>query len=245
MTHKSETGHRSSGFTVQRIESPPISPKYIQKRDNAWKRRAQEGAEVGKEFYNGVLYRYLDFDEGGIKLGLMSYSDRLFKKDMTTDEIEREFGDEHNMIHCIVEVVMITTDGMVVVGEKAMTTDLQKGQLAHVSGNMNHDEVEVNTSEDVFKMAMMEIEEEANVQPKREKLFFVGVVQPRTYFGFNFVYLLDISSEQVNELNKEGEFLSFKTMSLDEMVNTDQKGIADFEDSKEWIEEAVKGILEQ
>jgi hypothetical protein len=243
MTNKSERVINEPEFSLQRVDSPPISPEYIQKRDKVWERRVREGAEVGKKFHNGVLYRYLGSDEFGIKLGLMNYSDRMFKKDMTSEEIEREFGREHNMIHCIVEVVMVTTDGKIVVGEKAMSTDLQTGRLAHVSGNMNHDEVEVNSAEDVYKMAMVEIEEEANVVPDRDKLFYVGTVQPRTYFSFNFVYLLDISSEQVDGLNKEGEFLRFKTMSVEEVLNTDQEGIPDFEDSKIWIEEALNQFI--
>lgn len=230
---------KQNEYRILLVEPPELLPEYVELRDRTWEKKVQDGVSVGKEFTNGVIYRFLGIENDQIKLTTMMYSDRMFKKAMSPSEIVSQFGESHLMIHGLTNIIMVTTDGYIAVGIKKMSTYLEKGKLAHVSGNLNKDEVEINTFEDIYRMAMLEVQQETSLNPVRDRIHFANVSKFSTCVSFNFIYLLDIPSKEVETLNRDGEFVSFEAMSTDDILKTNRSGITDFEESKNWIKEAV------
>ena len=86
---------------------------------------------------------------------------------------------------------------------------------------------------------MTEIEEETSIIPQREKLSFSRLVANGNFASFYFTYNLGISSKEVDTIFREGEFVKFEALTPEEIVNTDRAGIADFDQSKEWVGEMI------
>jgi len=242
MTDQQEDKEKlDSDFSIEIVDTPEVSEEYKKLRDDIWEQTVEEGRQNGKEFFNGEIYRLVNFDEEGIiiQLGIMQYSDRLLKTKISQEEIAKRFGKDHVMQHCVVNCLLLTSDKKLVVGVKRNSVDLKPGKLAYIGGNLNSDEVKVNSFEDIYTMMMKEIEEETNIVPERKQLSFAKLQANGNFASFYFLYQLGISSEEIDTIFKEGEFVKLETMTPGEIVTTDRVGITDFNQSKEWIESLV------
>lgn len=243
---KTELDTTSNDYEIQIVETPPLSEEYTNLREDIWKTKTSEWKEAGKELFNGALYRYMgtDDDSSTVKLGLMSYSDRLVRTVLSKEKIIERFGTDYVMKNSCVDAIILTTDGKVVVGVKKNSVDLKQGKLGYIGGNMNADEVEVSSMEDIYKMMMKEIGEESGIIPERDRLSFAKLGVSDMWASFYFIYKLGLSSEEVNKIYKEGEFTEFITMTPDEIANTERPSISDMNLSKEWIKEVVSQARE-
>ncbi len=245
---KTELDTTSNDYEIQIVETPPLSQEYINLREDIWQTKTSEWKEAGKELFNGKLYRYMGIEEDNdfatIKLGLMSYSDRLVRTVLSKDEIVERFGTDYVMKNSCVDVIILTTDGKVAVGVKKNSVDLKQGKLGYIGGNMNADEVVVNSMEDIYTMMMKEIAEESSIIPERERLSFAKLGVSDMWVSFYFIYKLGLSSEEVNKIYKEGEFTEFIAMTPDEIVKTERPAISDMNFSKQWIKEVVSKATE-
>lgn len=224
---------------IEIVEAPQLSSEYIVLREKIWEEKVQEWEKAGKEIFNGTLYRFMGTTEDTIKLSHMTYADRLVRTMLSQEEISRRFGKDHVMRNCCVDAILITTDGKIVVGIKKNSVDLVQGKLGYIGGNMNADEVEVNSFENICTMMMKEIEEESNIIPERECLSFAQLGVTDTWASFYFVYRLNVSSKNVNDIYKDDEFSQFVAMTPDEIVCADRLATEDLNLSKEWIKEVV------
>lgn len=234
---RNEFNDKYAQLRIEIVETPPLSAEYIEFRDVVWKEKVQEWSDAGKEIFNGTLYRYMGRDGNTIKLGLMTYADRLVRTKISVTEIEKRFGKDHVMQNCCVDLLPITTDGKIVVGIKKNSVDLHTDKLAYIGGNMNKEEVRVRDFEDVYSMMMVEISEESNIPLEREKLSFIKLGLADGWASFYFVYRLDIPSERIEELFKDGEFVRLVAMSREEIKKTDYPAVGDLNLSKDWIDE--------
>ena len=239
-----ETETLKTELNIDIVQTPPVSKEYEAFRDRIWTEAVEEGKSVGKDFYNGVLYRFVGYDEETqtVQLGLMQYSDRLLKSKISPDSIAEMFGRDHVMQHCVVNVILLTTDRRIAVGIKKNSVDLRPKKLAYIGGNLNANEVEVTKFEDIYTMMMKEIEEESSIVPEREKMDFVKLVVNGNWASFYFLYRLNLSSEEIDKIYKEGEFLEFETMTPSEIAKTERIAIGDFNDSKAWIESLIESV---
>lgn len=237
-----EIGISEQEYQIKVVETPPLSEEYIKFRDELYQKKLEEFKEAGKPLFNGDLYRFLGIEDGNVFLGHMQYADRLVRSELSVEEIERRFGKDYVMKNACVDAIMVTTDGKIVVGVKTRSVDLKQGKLGFIGGNMNADEVQVNSFEDIYTMMSKEIEEETKVVPNREKMSFLRVGVADTWASFYFLYRLDILSEDVGTIykdSKDKEFAELITMTPEEIKNTNRAGIGDFNLTKEWIEEVV------
>jgi hypothetical protein len=228
-------------FNIEIVETPQVSEEYRVLREEIWQQTVEEGKQVGKEFYNGEIYRLINFDEESriIQFGTMQYADRLLKTKISQEEIVQRFGKDHVMQHCVVNAILVTSDKKLVVGVKKNSVDLKQGKLGYIGGNLNADEVKVNSFEDIYTMMLREIEEETNIDSQRERISFRKLVANGNFASFYFIYQLGISSEEIDTIYREGEFIKLETMTPNEIVSTDRVGITDFNQSKEWIESLI------
>ncbi len=232
---------QDSEYKIEIVDSPLMSEEYKAFREKIWNQMVEEGKKVGKEFYNGKICRLVAINEETrtIQLGTMQYADRLLKTRVSLEDIGKRFGKDHIMQHCIVNAILLTSDKKVVVGVKKTSINLLQGILAYVGGNLSPDEVEVKNFEDIYTMMMTEIEEETSIIPQREKLSFSRLVANGNFASFYFTYQLDISSKELDIIFREGEFVKFEALTQEEIVNTERAGVADFDESKEWVGEMI------
>ena len=242
MTDQQENQEKlDSEFSIEIVNTPEVSQEYESFREEIWEQTVKEGKQVGKEFFNGEIYRLMNFDEESrtIQLGIMQYADRLLKTKISQEEIAKRFGRDHVMQHCVANGILLTSDKKLVVGIKKNSVDLKPGKLAYIGGNLNADEVEIHTFEDIYTMMMREIGEETKINPQRERLSFARLVTNGNFASFYFLYQLDISSEEIDSIHREGEFTRLETMTPEEIEKTDRVAITDFNQSKEWVESLV------
>ena len=235
-----------SEYNIEIVDTPKVSEEYVALREEIWGQVVEEGAKVGKEFYNGQIYRLMDYNEETktIQLGIMQYADRVLKSKISQEEITSRFGRDHVMQHCVVNAILQTSDKKLVVGVKKNSVDLQQGKLAYIGGNLNADEVKVSSFEDISTMMMKEIGEETDVIPQREKLSFAKLVANGNFASFYFLYQLGIPSGEITTIFKEGEFVGLETMTPEEIISTERIGIGDFNQSKSWINSLMEGSLD-
>jgi hypothetical protein len=226
-------------INIEIVETPPISKEYLQYRTQIWDETKRKWSEAGKEIFNGTLYRFMSEEGNTIRLGLMTYADRLVRSKISIKEIGERFGEEHIMKNCCVDLIPITTDGKVVVGVKKNSVDLKQGKLGYIGGNMNADEVAVTKFDDIKTMMITEIVEESNLIPERNKLFFSRLGVTDGWASFYFTYNLGIHSANIGSIFKGGEFNQFIAMTPGEIKNTEKRGIGDFNLSKDWIDEVI------
>jgi hypothetical protein len=226
-------------INIQIVETPPISEEYQQYREQIWDETQRKWSKAGKDLFNGTLYRFMGKDGNTIRLGLMTYADRLVRSKISIQEIRRRFGVEHIMKNCCVDLIPITTDRKVVVGVKKNSVDLKRGKLGYIGGNMNTEEVSVSKFEDIYTMMIEEIKEESNIVPQRDRLSFSRLGITDAWASFYFTYNLEIHSASIGSIFKEGEFTEFVAMTPEEIKNTEKRGIGDFNLSKDWIDEVV------
>lgn len=227
-------------YGIRIVETPELNPAYISQRDTIWTEKVEAGRKVGKEFFNGVLYRLMGVEnesspEPVLKLGHMTYADRIMKSNLSVDEIERLYGKDHVMVHCCVDAILTTTDGKVVYGVKKRSVDLKEGKLGFVSGNMNADEVKVNAFEDIFTMVMKEIGEETSIVPDRKKLSFAMLGVSNGWASFYFLYKLGIHSRDIGDIYKDDEFQSFEAMFPVDILRESRVATSDFNYSKGFL----------
>jgi len=222
---------------IEIVGTPPLSTGYKEFRAQVWSEKVEQWESVGKEVFNGTLYRYMGMDGDTVKLGLMTYADRLVRSEIPVSEIEDRFGTDHVMRNCTVNAIPITTDEKIIVGIKKNSVALQPFKLGYIGGNMNEDEVKVKDFEDIYSMMMVEIEEESNIQPKREKLSFEKLGVTDSWASFYFTYMLDVTSDKIGDLFKKGEFVELVSMTREDIKNNNDPAIGEFDLSKNWIEE--------
>lgn len=229
-------------FKIKIVGTPPLSKEYEEERNRIWISKVEEGRKVGKPFFNGELYRYMGVDnesspEPVLRLGLMTYADRLMKTVVPIDEIESRYGSDHVMIHSCVDAIPVTTDGKIVYGVKKRSVDLVEGKVGYVSGNMNADEVRVRTFEDVYSMMMKELEEETSIHPDRKSMRFAKLGVTESWMSCYFIYELGFSSSELHRLEKDDEFDHFVAGTPEEIVNMNVPATSDFNYSKRFIQD--------
>lgn len=231
-------------LVLTKAQNRQLSPDYIKERDKAWEDMVEEGEKRSKKFWNGSLYSFegfsqLDMNHPIIYLGQMEYKDRLLKKKLGVENVVKKYGINHLLIHCGVGVVILTQDNKFVVGRKKMSVGLEKSLYAHVSGNLNIDEMEVNNIDDIYRFIIKEMQEEIGGEINKNNLKFTQINIFNSYCNFDFVYHMDINSEEVPKLPGSEEFESFEALSLEEILNLKVKGISDFEFSKRYLKELL------
>lgn len=219
--------------------------KYQADRNKAWEELVKKGATLGKEYHNGILYRLLSVEnrDGAIPtitLGLMSYADRLFKKTKPISQIKAEYGEDHVMVHCVVDAIMVTTDNHIVYGIKRLTTNLEKGKAGFIGGNLNADEVEVKSFHHIGEMMAKEIQEEAQFTPEQQRLTFVKLAITESWAAFYFLYRLPFSSHLLHQLKPNTEFEYLTSQPVNEFALSHVKGNSDFELGKQVVKEMME-----
>lgn len=221
-----------------------FSKKYVDDRNKAWTSLVEKGAQAGKHFWNGELYTFErliqhDFEHMVIELGSFEYKDRLFKTEVGLNEIDAIYGDGHLQTHCGVNCILYTRDKKLVIGKKKSSINLEKGIFSFVNGNLNKDELEVSDFDDIIATVKNEVEEEASIVADKSKFRFHQINHFNTYFNFEFLYPLDITSDQVSRLDKDGEFISFTALSPQEIFDLNEPMLNDLKYSKWYILDLV------
>lgn len=229
-----------NNIKVSYVGKHNFSTEYIKACDVVWNELVESGKSVGKEFWNGELYTLnnLYLDETNIpvlEFGSFEYKDRLYKKNLGTTDFIANYGLNHLHSHCGACCYLITTDHKIVIGRKTTSVGLEKGILGAVGGNLNKDELEIYTFNDIFKSAIKEVEEEVNLIVNPTKFKFRQLCHFNNYYLFEFIYLLDISSQKVDSIFKPGEFIELLTFTPNELINLDTPMILDLKYSKQFL----------
>lgn len=222
-----------------------VFPKeYVKERNDYWDKASLDFASKGKKIWNGKLYSFegldeYDMDTPKIYLGEIMYSDRIFKNGKGIGYILNKYGKENISVHCGVSIVILTTDNKFIVGKKKHDLKNRIGMYSHVSGNLNVDELEVNSMKDIYKFAKKELEEETALEVEDTLLHFNHINIFNTYCSFDFIYKVPFDSTKVELVNKEDEMLEYEALTLDEILDPKCMGISDFMFSKRYLKEIV------
>lgn len=239
------TEEELKNLKIVHIKDHELSKEYVRDRDASWDDMVEEGRKNGKEFWNGLLYSFEGIYQNDltcpvIYFGQMQYKDRLFKKKIGEEDIVLKYGHENLLIHCGVSLNIITKDKRFVIGRKRSSIGFQKSIYAQIGGNLNKDELQINDFSDIKKYILKETEEESGLKLNLNDVKFQQISAFDSYRGFNFVYYSNLSQEDVRKIQPTEEFLTFETLNLNEILELKEKGISDFEFSKNYLEELIK-----
>lgn len=228
--------------TIKFLGKRSLSNEYSLEREIHWEEHLKKGESVGKKFWNGLLYSFegfdqFNFDNPVLYLGEMEYKDYIFKKKVGVEYIVNKYGKEYIFRNCGVDLLLVTKDKKIVIGQKAFSVNLETNLYGHISGNMNIDEMIVGSFSDISNVMKMEIEEESNIKFDSKRLNFNQIILFNSYVGFEYIYQLDISSQDVHTIFKTGEFTSFTTVTPEEFLKL--KGVSGFEFSKRYIKDII------
>lgn len=238
------TKEEEENLIFSEVNNRQLSVEYLKERDESWEEMVIQGSDKGKKFWNGKLYSIEGFSQTDLNnpviyFGEMEYKDRLFKKKIGEEELIKRFGKENLLLHCGVSVVITTKDKKIVVGKKRMSVGLEKSVLSHVSGNLNKDELHVKDIKDLYSYILKEMEEEINIEIKKERLKFNQINLFNSYCGFDFVYESKLTAKEVSGIPSSEEFISLEALDIDEVLNSQEKCISDFQFSKRYLKELL------
>ncbi len=196
--------------------------QYIKDRNEFWDDKVKEGKKSGKKFWNGTLYTLGNIDLSNsqapvITLGKCEYRDFAFKHTLGPDTIIEKYGKESLIKHCWVSILPVTSDGKLVCGMKDKTVRIEPDVMAYISGELNADETEVKSLNDIRDHAHKELLEESNINVTKESVKLLQIIVTRTHAEFQFMVPLKISSKEIDKVNKPGEFKKFVAMSTQEL----------------------------
>lgn len=236
------TEEELKNLKIIHVEPRQLSTEYIKTRDHNWDNLVTEGKKAGKDFWNGTLYTFEKLDQTemnnpNLYLGEMEYKDRLFKMKLGAEKIVSMYGEDHLQVHCGVSVNIITSDKKFVIGKKKASVRLVKSIYAHVSGNLNKDEIEVSNYSDLLNSIIKEIQEETAIVVDKSLLKFNQLNIFYSYFNFDFIYSLPIHSSQISQIYKDDEFESFEAVGIEEIES--MQGTFDFEFSKRYLKNLI------
>ena len=203
---------------------PPgaFSDKYIDEREEVWKRELMKAKESGKAIWNGIVYtieEMLQPDEETlhIVMGSCEYKDIIFRIVKGRPNIVKEYGLSYMPKYVTLDCIPVTRDGKFVFGIRGNSSLPDGGSIGLIGGTANKDEMEINSGADFGKYMISEIEDETRILVDENKLSLYSINQFNAKYEFLYRLSLDMDSSEISKYNKEGEFVELLCLSAEEI----------------------------
>ncbi len=231
---------------VIRFRAPAsLSGKYLEERETIWKQEFEKANKSGKSIWNGTVYtieEMLQPDEEKLYFvfSTCEYKDIVFRIKKGRSNIIKEYGISYLPKYITLDCITVTTDNKFVFGIRNNSTILDSGHIGLIGGTANQDEMEINSVKDLTKFMIKEIEEETMIQVIEKNLYLFSINQFNAKYEFLYILLLDIDSNKINNLYKEGEFDKLLCLTADEVHNYNAGTLDAFRYSRLYIDKILK-----
>jgi hypothetical protein len=216
---------RSTPFPIEirnnSITKTQTSP-YIEQREVFWEEKLKAVQARGAQIWNGDIY-YLDALEVKdnhiyLDLGVGSFKDLAFLIDKGTEYISSNLAESDLSCYATVLVFLKTVDGKYIFPVTNGSTYQESGKVHVLGGNLNRDEVQISSIDDIYQQASNEISEETNLTATKDLLQLDSIFINNSRCNFIFTYNHLFEENEIANISRNTELGQFKSFTKEEYL---------------------------
>lgn len=188
-------------LSSQPVKKNPVTKKAV---EAAWQEAVKGSKSVGREVWDSVSYRLIDFSESGrrlkLRLGETTYKD-LQGTNAANWILGDVYGKDYLANGLLVQALVLTREGKVVLGKRATGVKREFEPYAIFGGTADKEEGEIKSADDLFAKILLELNEEVGIDREDLAKIYLGyLIEDWKYYPvFIFCVFLKLSSDEVKK----------------------------------------------
>ncbi len=216
-------------FTQAELESITIEPRpraeladaYLVEREAVWLDELTNAGTHGDSMWNGEIYTLEEIvtsTSGQVTLGMSTceFKDVVLRMVRGKESILERYGAGYSLNTSGVTMIPVTRDGQFVFGARGDYAGRGTHPMGLIGGTLNKDEMEIHDFAGIQRFMLKEAAEETRFKFDIADLRFVALGHAPHAFLFLFTGCIGLTSEEVTNYHRGGEFSHLRAMSVQE-----------------------------
>ncbi len=208
-----------------------------------WGQMLERAEELGRSLYDTPLYRLGAFEEkdGGL---VLSYGLTSYRAYATTRDLGPKRLHHHNADPIGTALLAITVDGLVPIGRRSQSAEVNPGRFFTFGGFFDVNEDTQQGKPDVFNCAAREWSEETGLAINREQMDLLSIVYGRRHPHpeIAFMVMIPETADELRDANWRAELSDLTFVPVGELQAFAAKHAHEFTDTLLGAIEAFSSI---